>query len=89
MYDRAPGQVHVIRVQPGEDVTCRARERSIDRCRLSVIFLAYPPGQMAFVFLNDRDAAIAATAVDDDVFEVGIVLAEDGEAGLLEKGRLV
>jgi hypothetical protein len=41
---------------------------------LALIWLAHPIAQMSFIPLYDLYAAIGATAINNDVFECGIVL---------------
>src|SRR5262245_37259570 len=50
---------------------------------------AHPRTQPWLVFANDLDAVVGAAAVDDDVFQVGIALQQDGSNRLLEECGLV
>src|SRR5688572_7161434 len=83
------GQIEIVAVEKGEDVSGRAFESFIDRVDLSAILFADPVGEAIFVLANDRDAFVSAAAVDDDVLERFVALLQDGKDRLFEKPALV
>ena len=88
MEERAR-QVHVIRVEPGENVSgCPAQAR-IDGSGLAAVLLADPVRQMLLVSLDHLDAVVCAPPIHDDAFQVGILLAEDGQDRLFQEPSLL
>jgi len=61
----------------------------VNRVALPTIFFADPVRKIFFVPLDNIDATVGASTVDDDVFEVRIVLFQDRYNGFLEKLRMV
>src|SRR5262249_43783480 len=61
----------------------------IDGVRLASVPLAYPIGEPGLVFLDEFDALISRTAVNDDVIEVGVALKQDRADRLLYKPALI
>jgi hypothetical protein len=56
---------------------------------LPAISFADPIGKMAVVFLDDLCTAIGAAAINDDVFDIPVVLAEDRIDGGFNIVRLI
>src|SRR5580765_772830 len=56
---------------------------------LAAILFADPIGQMLFIATNDLDALISAATVDNNVFEIRILLIEDRPNRLFEKLFLI
>ena len=83
------GGVEVVAIDVGVDVAGGAGETLVEGVGLAVVLFADPIGEMLLVFFDDVDAAVGAATVDEDVFEVGVALAEDGVDGLLEVLRLL
>src|SRR6516225_146140 len=82
-------QVVIVAVEVRDDITSGSPETLVDGVRLAAIFLAYPVGQPALVFPNNFDTPICAAAVDDDVFQIRIILIENRVYRLLDEGSLV
>lgn len=61
----------------------------VDGVRLPLVGLGLPVRQPVGIFLDNLQAAIARAAIDDDVFQVGVILLEHRAQGLLEERRLV
>ncbi len=57
--------------------------------QLAAILFAGPVGQMLFMTTNDLDALISAATVDNNVFEIRILLIEDRPNRLFEKLSLI
>ena len=85
----SPRVENVIRVEPRQDLAGGTREALVDGVGLPLVFLALPICQAIGVFLDNFKAAVAGAAIDDDVFNVRIVLLEHAAHGLLEEARLV
>src|SRR5260370_20061285 len=56
---------------------------------LAAIFFTHPVGQMLFVALDDFASFIRAATVDDDVFEIRILLIEYRQNRLFKKLSLI
>ncbi len=71
------------------DLARSTREALVDGIGLPFVFLALPICQAISVFLDDFQAAVAGTAINDDVFNVWVILLEHAKHGLLKEARLV
>src|SRR5437588_8577380 len=56
---------------------------------LAAILFAYPPCQLRFIFADNLDTLIRAAAVDNDVFEVRVILRQDRLDRFLEEISVV
>ena len=68
-----PGQEHVVRIEPGDDLAARQLEAFVDRIRLPAILLRNE-GQPAGVLGADRRRFVRRERIDDDVLDVGVFL---------------
>ena len=68
------GVEEVVAVDVAVDVAGGVRKTLVDRVALAVVLFADPPREAVGVFADDGGAAVGAAAVDDDVFEVRVVL---------------
>jgi hypothetical protein len=86
---KGSGFVEVVAVEPGEDVAGGCVEALGNR----IVEVAVGPLNQAAdvlgVALENAWGIVGGTAIDDDVFEVGVVLTGDAEEGLFEKGCAV
>ena len=82
-HGEAANLVLVGGADPAHDFAGGAGEAFIERVVHAFVGLADPRGDLRFVFTNHVEGAVGGGAVDDEVFEVGIVL-EDGLDGLLD-----
>ena len=69
---------------PAHDFAGGAGESFIKGVVHALIGFGEPAGDLRFVFADDVDGAVGGTAVDDEVFEIGIVLGEDRVNRLLD-----
>jgi hypothetical protein len=69
---------------PAHDFAGGAGEAFVEGVVHAVVRLADPAGDLRRVFADDVQGAVGGAAVDDEVFEVGVILREDGLDGLLE-----
>src|SRR5687767_13684135 len=83
------GQIIIIRIQPGHDLTLRTRHPFVDRLGLTGLLFRGPICQARRVFLDDLRTATRGSAVDDDIFDARISLIEYGSQGLFEIGSLI
>ena len=83
------GEVEVVGVEPGEDVTRRSVEAVTNCGRLSFVFAGLPVGDVLLVFPDNIRGSVRAAAVDDDELEVRVALVDDGADRLLQELRLV
>lgn len=65
-----------------------APNRNCAPCQ-TVTTIPRPTSKSLFISFDDLDGAVRAPAVHDDVFKVGIALAEDGVDAFLEELALV
>ena len=86
---KGAGQIHIVRVEPAQDVAGRAREASIDRRGLAAVFFTDPVGETLLMPLDDLDTLVCAAAIQHDVLEIGILLADDRENRIFEKLALI
>jgi hypothetical protein len=86
LYSSADGPLgpKIVGIQPSEDLALAKLPTPIDGVEGSAIRLRQPANSVA-VSLEDAQRAIRGTAVNDDTFEVGVVLGEN----TLERGRKV
>lgn len=56
---------------------------------LTAVLFAHPVRQLLFILPDDLDAVVSASAVDDDLFQVWIVLLQNGANGLFQVFSLV
>ena len=82
-------EVQVVRVLPAHVFAGGALEALVDGMRLAPVRLAFPMGQVAFVFADDVHAAVGGAAVDDDVLQPRIPLIQHGQDGSLQEAGLV
>ena len=82
-------QVIIIAVEPAEDVSRGALETFVDRMALPPVWLAHPVSQPGFVLTNNFTASVRAVPVNDDVFEVRIILKQNRADGLFDEPCLV
>jgi hypothetical protein len=59
-----------VAVQPAHYATGGLRESLVDCVRLPVVFFANPVSQPICITADDIRAAIGATTIDDNVFEI-------------------
>ncbi len=86
---QGPGLVGIVRVQPGDHLAGGPRPSLVNGPRLAIVLFAHPIGEPRLVLLDDLDAAVSRTAIDDHVFQVGISLEQNGTDGLLQKPGLI
>ena len=82
-------QIEIVRVEPAENISRRQRKAFIEGVSLTAILFTFPVRQVALVFLDDLGAVVGAPAVDDDVLQVRILLADHGQDRLLQETALV
>src|SRR5258707_6240850 len=82
-------QIQIVAIQKTENITRRLRNPFVDCMDLATIFFAHPVGQMLFIALDDFDSFIRAATVDDDVFEIRILLIEYRQNRLFNKLSLI
>src|SRR5262245_11946446 len=76
-------EVVVVAVEVGHNVTGGPNETLVNGMPLSAVFLTDPIRDAILEFFDDVDTAICAAAIDDNVFEVWIILTEHRQNGLL------
>ncbi len=86
---QAVGMELVVRVDPGHDFPGAAPEALVDRGILPVVGVAPPPGNIIRVPFDDLDRAVVAATIDNDQFQVGVALVDDGTQGYLQEAPLV
>ena len=64
-------------------------ETLVDCIRLTPVGLGDPPGKPVGIALDDIQRAIGGSAIDDEVFQVGIILRQHRLDGLFEETSLV
>jgi len=89
MPDNRGGIIQIVRVYPGNQVTAGAGKALVNRIRLPAILFGNPACQPIGIFLNDSHGTIRGTAIHDVIFQVGVILVENGLDGLLQKASLV
>jgi len=72
---------------PAHDFAGGAGESFIEGVVHALIGFGEPAGDLRFVFANDVEGAVGGSAIDDEVFEIGIILGEDRLDGLLDVFR--
>src|ERR1051325_5467405 len=82
-------QIEIVAVNKREDLAGGSLDAFVDGVHLTAIFFAHPESQSIFVSTNDRNRFIRTTAVDDDVFEVWIILIQDGSNSFLQVNALI
>lgn len=82
-------QQKVIAIDPNDKVARSPLKTLIDRVRLASIRFAGPVGQVSAILLNDFNASIRTSTIDDDVFKIRIILGQDGMNCSVEVSRLV
>ena len=91
-FDRLPhcfGIVCIIRIEPREDVAVGVRKSFVDRIGLTLIRFADPGGNLPLIFFDDVHAAVGGATVNDDIFDVRVILFEHRADRRLKIGRLV
>src|SRR5262249_7087906 len=84
-YDGEPADLKDIgRGNPAHDFAGGAGKAFVDGVIHAVVRLTDPAGQMGFIFANDVNSAVGGAAVDNEVFEIRVVLCKDGEKRLLD-----
>src|SRR5690606_41562361 len=83
------GQQHVVTVEPRHDFACSTSETLVGRVRLSLIWFTDPISEFGGIFAQNIDAAIGRTAVDDDVFKIGVMLVKHRVESFTQKRRLI
>ena len=68
------GKVEVVAVEPTHDITGGSTKSLVNRVCLAGVRFGHPVVEASFVVLDDRGAFIGAASVDDEVFEIRIVL---------------
>jgi hypothetical protein len=68
------GKVEVVTVEPTHDFTGGSTKSLVNRVCLAGIRFGDPVVEASFVVLDDRGAFVGAASVDDEVFEIRIVL---------------
>lgn len=57
--------------------------------RLSAARLAHPKGESLGIFPDNIDTAVCRSAIDDDVFKIGVIPLEYGQDGVFQEHRLI
>ena len=70
-----PIAIHIIAVEPCNNLPGCTLKALIQSMRLPLIGLTHPIGQVVLIFLDNLDAAIGTPTVNNDVLQVGIFLA--------------
>ncbi len=65
------------------------RKALVDGMRLASIGLTDPIRQPVFILTDDVHAAVIGAAVNDDILNVGVVLVQDRQDGLLQELGLI
>src|SRR5262249_34050396 len=80
-------QVSVVGIEEGQDLAAGEAKTFIDRFRGPVVALTYDT--QVRVAGQHRGCLVGGHAVDNDMFEVGVILKEDAFDGMSEKLALV
>jgi hypothetical protein len=80
------GQVQVIRVEVGQHLTAGQLEPLVDGVRLAAVGFA-DPGQLVLILMQDIQGAVGRSAVHNNVFQVRVVLPQDGLDRLFDEVR--
>ena len=83
------GEIEIVGIEPGHDLAVGAGQAVMEHGAESAIGLGDDLAEMGTVFFENGWAAIGAGVLHDDVLEVGVALAENGEEGFFEVGLLV
>ena len=86
--DRAR-QIIIVRVEPGYNIALRMRKAFVNSFCLTIIFFTGPPGKARGIFMNDVQTAIRRAAVHDKIFDIPIILFENGVDRAFQEGCLV
>ncbi len=81
--------IEVIRIEPADDLTRGFGKPLVNTVCLPLVLFGNPAREFRRVLLDDLDTVIGRTAIDDPVFNVGIILFQDRANCLLKKGSLV
>src|SRR5262249_12691426 len=79
---------HIVGIEICENVAAGALEALIDGVALPLVALRLPEKARA-IPAKDRRGLIGRAAIDDEVFDMRIILAQHAVDGALEKGALV
>ena len=83
-HGEAAGVEHIGGGDPAHDFAGGAGETFVEGVVHAVVRFGDPAGELGLVFTDDVEGAVGGTAVDDEVFEIGVVLREDGLDGLFD-----
>jgi len=76
---------HVAGIKPAHDLAGGAGEACIECGVKTLVGLARGISEIGLVFADDCGSGVGGAVIDDDVFEIGIILIENGENGRLKK----
>src|ERR1041384_2432911 len=79
-----PREIDIVAVEPAENFARRLREAFIDCVVLTFVLTVLEIAELRLVFSDDLNAVVGAVAVDDNVFEIRIILHQHGPEGCLD-----
>ena len=71
------GKVDIVRVQIRYDFASGFLESIVERIRCAIVFFGDPEADPVFVLTDDVECLVRRPSVDDDVFQVGVVLSQN------------
>lgn len=83
---KSAGREQVVTAEPIDDLAAATGETFVDGIALSGVFFADPPCEAIAVAVNDLQAVVGGTAINDENFEVGIILIKEGLERCFERG---
>jgi hypothetical protein len=88
-HPKCPWQVFVVAVQPCHDFTSGTTEAFVQGIAVAFVAFAAPVVQVRLILADDVGGSVGASAVDHDVFQIGVVLAQNRLDCLFDKACLV
>src|SRR5436190_11098020 len=83
------GSVLVIAVEPSHDFAGDASEAFVDSVGLAIVLLAAGVSQPRAITVEDGARLVGRATIQNEVFETGIILAQDGLKSIGDKASLV